>query len=136
MIQAKGFDAIEPDNINGYQNNTGFSLSQEDVITFSNWLITEANTRGLSIGQKKAEDIIPQMVTSYDWILSEDAFVERFADTLEPYILAGKAVFFTEYTDRISPTDFQNMVCPYVSNQVYSPVLKDRDLTTTTVYCN
>jgi hypothetical protein len=53
MIQAKGFDAIEPDNINGYQNNTGFSLSQDDAIIFSNWLITEAHSRGLSIGQKK-----------------------------------------------------------------------------------
>lgn len=136
MIQAKGFDAIEPDNINGYQNVTGFALNENDAIAFSRWLIVEAHARGLSIGQKNAEEIIPQMVDEFDWILSEDAFVEGFQDTLEPYITAGKAVFFTEYTDRISTTDFQNDVCAYATVKGYSAVLKDRDLTNTTIYCN
>jgi hypothetical protein len=76
------------------------------------------------------------MVDEFDWILSEDAFVEGFQDTLEPYITAGKAVFFTEYTDRISTTDFQNDVCAYATAKGYSAVLKDRDLTNTTIYCN
>ncbi len=136
MIKSKGFDGVEPDNMNGYQNNTGFPLSEENAKTFSRWLIKEAHSRGLSIGQKNAEELIPDMVDEFDWMLSEDAFVESFADQLMPYINANKAVFFTEYTDRISETDFQNNVCPMARMNNFSAVLKDRDLTTTTFYCN
>lgn len=136
MIASKGFDGIEPDNINGYQNDTGFNLTQEDAKVYCRYLIEQAHTRGLSIGQKNAEELIPDMVDEFDWLLSEDAYVENFYQQLTPYIAANKAVFFVEYTDRISATDFQTMVCPEAETRNYSAVLKDRDLTTTTIYCN
>ncbi len=136
MIESKGFDAIEPDNMNGYQNNTGFNLSQEDAKRYSRWLIEEAHSRGLSIGQKNSEELIPVMVDEFDWLLTEDAYVENFYQQLSPYITANKAVFFVEYTDRISEEDFQNMVCPEAATQNYSAILKNRDLTNTTFYCN
>jgi len=136
MVKAKGFDGIEPDNINGYQNNTGFNLTEEDAKLYSRWLIAEAHNRGLSIGQKNAEELIPEMVNEFDWLLTEDAFVENFYQQLSPYINADKAVFFVEYTDRISEEDFQNLVCPEATSQNFSAVLKDRDLTNVTFYCN
>ncbi|MCF6307418.1 MAG: endo alpha-1,4 polygalactosaminidase [Flavobacteriaceae bacterium] len=136
MIQEKGFDGIEPDNINGYQNNTGFNLTEEDAKVYSRWLIEEAHSRGLSIGQKNAEELIPEMVDEFDWLLTEDAFVDDFYQQLSPYISANKAVFFVEYTDQISQEDFQNLVCPEATSQNFSAVLKDRDLTDVTFYCN
>ena len=136
MIQEKGFDGIEPDNINSYQNNTGFNLTEEDAKVYSHWLIEEAHNRGLSIGQKNAEELIPEMVDEFDWLLTEDAYVEDFYQQLSPYISANKAVFFVEYTDRISETDFQNLVCPEAASQNFSAVLKDRNLTNVTFYCN
>ncbi|MFK5982980.1 MAG: endo alpha-1,4 polygalactosaminidase [Flavobacteriaceae bacterium] len=136
MVQEKGFDGIEPDNINGYQNNTGFNLTEEDAKIYSRWLIEEAHNRGLSIGQKNAEELIPEMVDEFDWILTEDAYVEDFYQQLNPYISANKAVFFVEYTDRISEEEFQNLVCPEATSQNFSAVLKNRDLTNVTFYCN
>ncbi len=136
MVKQKGFDGFEPDNINGYQNNTGFNLTQEDAKTYSRWLIEEAHNRGLSIGQKNAEELVPEMVDEFDWFLSEDAYVDDFYQQLSPYISANKAVFFVEYTDRISETDFQNLVCPEAASQNFSAILKDRDLTDVTFYCN
>lgn len=136
MIAAKGFDAIEPDNINGYQNNTGFSLTVQDAAVFSRWLIEEAHSRDLGLGQKNAEELISEMVDEFDWILSEGAYADSFADQLAPYITANKAVFLTEYTDQISTTDFINNVCPYALEKGYSAVLKNRDLTDTTVFCD
>ena len=136
MIEAKGFDAIEPDNINGYQNNTGFNLTEEDAKAYSRFLIEEAHSRGLSLGQKNAEELIPDMVDEFDWILTEDAYVENFYPQLSPYITANKAVFFVEYTDRITEGAFQAEVCLEANARNYSAVLKDRDLTDTTIYCN
>jgi len=136
MIQEKGFDGIEPDNINGYQNNTGFNLTEEDAKTYSRWLINEAHSRGLSIGQKNAEELIPDMVDEFDWLLTEDAFVDDFYQQLSQYINNNKAVFLVEYTDVISEVDFQNNVCPEAANLQYFALLKDRDLTNVTFYCN
>ena len=136
MIKNKGFDGIEPDNMNGYQNNTGFDISEEDAISYSRWLIEESHSRGLSIGQKNSEELIPNLYDEFDWILTEDAFVDNFYEELTPFISAGKAVFLVEYTDRISSEDFQTQVCPEAISRNYSAVLKNRDLTDVTLYCN
>lgn len=136
MIKSKGFDGIEPDNMNGYQNNTGFDISEDDAIVYSRWLIAQAHSLGLSIGQKNSEELIPTLYDEFDWILTEDAFVDDFYEELTPFITAGKAVFLVEYTDRISFENFQTQVCPEAITRNYSAVLKDRDLTDVTFYCN
>ncbi|MBT0608304.1 endo alpha-1,4 polygalactosaminidase [Aequorivita echinoideorum] len=136
MIKKKGFDGIEPDNMNGYQNNTGFDISEEDTINYSRWLIAKAHERGLSIGQKNAEELIPEMYDEFDWILTEDAFVDDFYQSLTPYISINKAVFLVEYTDRISGGNFQSEVCPISFQNEFSAVLKNRELTDVTYYCN
>ena len=136
MIKSKGFDGIEPDNMNGYQNNTGFDISEEDAIAYSRWLIEESHSRGLSIGQKNSEELIPNLYDEFDWILTEDAFVDDFYEELTPFISAGKAVFLVEYTDRISLENFQSQICPEAISRNYTAVLKNRDLTDVTFYCN
>ncbi|MGB5820672.1 MAG: endo alpha-1,4 polygalactosaminidase [Saonia sp.] len=136
MIKDKGFDGVEPDNINGYQNTTGFPLTQEDAIIFSRWLIQEAHNRGLSIGQKNAEELVPDLVNEFDWMLTEGAFANNWYEQAIPYITVGKAVFFTEYTDTMTEAQFLANVCPIASTNNFSAVLKDRDLTNTTVYCD
>ena len=136
MIQAKGFDGIEPDNMNGYQNNTGFSLTQTDAIVFSRWLINEAHARNLHIGQKNAEELVPNMVDEFDWMLTEDAYADNFQDEALPYIIAGKAVFVTEYKDAMSQSQFLNTVCPDAAVNQYSAIYKNRDLTDPVISCN
>lgn len=49
----KGCDAVEPDNVDGYTNNTRFALNEEDQFVFNRFLATEAHQRELGIGLKK-----------------------------------------------------------------------------------
>jgi hypothetical protein len=35
LCKQKGFDGVEPDNLDGYQNETGFDLSAADQLTFN-----------------------------------------------------------------------------------------------------
>src|SRR5437868_540885 len=37
MCKAKGFDAVEPDNVDGYTNDSGFPLTYDDQIRFNTW---------------------------------------------------------------------------------------------------
>lgn len=62
-------------------------------------------------------------------MLTEDAYADGFQETAIPYITANKAVFITEYTDRMTPSKFTTAVCPDAINNKLSAILKDRDLT-------
>ena len=46
--KSKGFDGVDPDNLNGFENDTGFPLSADDQLEFNAWLANEAHARGLA----------------------------------------------------------------------------------------
>jgi hypothetical protein len=93
----KGCDGVEPDNIDGYTNDTGFSLSYQDQINYNVWLAQQAHARGLSIGLKNDLDQIPDLVDDFDWAINEQCFEYDECDTLLPFVAANKAVFGVEY---------------------------------------
>jgi hypothetical protein len=102
----KGCDGVEPDNVDGYANESGFPLMGDDQLTYNRWLAQAAHEQGLSIGLKNDLDQIPQLVNDFDWALNEQCFEYDECETLLPFIEAGKAVFGVEYTG--TPDDF----CP------------------------
>jgi endo-alpha-1,4-polygalactosaminidase (GH114 family) len=121
----KGFDALEPDNIDGYQNDTGFPLTYADQITYNTFLARAAHARGLSIGLKNDPDQVGDLLSHFDWALVEDCFADKFSGQLTPFIAAGKAVFAAEYTDTgITRGKF----CPKAKTLRFSAILKHRNL--------
>ncbi len=97
LAAAKKCDGIEPDNIDGYTNNTGFPLTANDQIVFNRWLAGQAHERGLSIGLKNDINQVPALVNDFDWALNEQCFQYNECDVLLPFIQADKAVFGVEY---------------------------------------
>src|SRR3954470_2981305 len=74
LCKAKGFDAVEPDNIDGYTNKTSFPLSSVDQLAYNRFLAKAAHTRGLSIGLKNDIDQARDLVGDFDWALNEQCF--------------------------------------------------------------
>jgi hypothetical protein len=99
LCAAKGFDGVEPDNIDGFTNDTGFPLTMEDQLRYNLWLAQEAHKRGLSIGLKNSPELAGQLVGAFDWALTEDCVAEGWCAQLAPFFAQGKAVFSAEYTD-------------------------------------
>lgn len=121
----KGFDAVEPDNMEIYTNDTGFPLTYADQLRYALWLAEESHRRGLAIGQKNAPDQTLDLVQVFDFAITEDAFYYDWAEQMLPYIQAGKAVFAAEYTDLGG--DFE-AYCSRSEELGFSTILKDRDL--------
>ncbi len=128
MCAQKGFDGIEPDNINLHWVNTGFDISYEDQLAYNIWLSKEAHARGLSIGLKNNEDQITDLLPYFDWALTEDCFVDEWCQEMLPFIEAGKPVFAAEYTDEISIEDFLDIICPPATDLGFHVFLKNRNL--------
>ena len=97
ICKEKGFDGVEPDNVDGYLNDTGFPLNYSDQLNFNLWLSAEAHERGLSIGLKNDLEQIPDLVDYFDWSLNEECFAYDECELLMPFTEAGKAVFNVEY---------------------------------------
>ncbi|MCA0291467.1 MAG: endo alpha-1,4 polygalactosaminidase [Actinobacteria bacterium] len=49
VCKAKGFEAVDPDNVDRYENGTGFSLTKADSTAYLRALLSLAHQRGLSI---------------------------------------------------------------------------------------
>lgn len=125
LCRQKGFDAVEPDNIDGYQNDTGFALTAADQLRYNRWLANEAHVRRLSIGLKNDSEQVTQLIADFDWALTEDCFDQGWCSDLAPFLDAGKAVFAAEYTDTgVVLADF----CAEAQELGLSPILKHRDL--------
>ena len=125
LCKAKGFDAVEPDNMEIYTNNTGFPLTYQDQLNYALWLADESHKRGLAIGVKNAQDQVKDLLPHFDFAITEDAFYYGWAKDMLPFIESGKPVFAAEYTDL--PGDFA-VFCAQSKQLNFSTILKKRGL--------
>jgi hypothetical protein len=98
LAVAKGCDAVEPDNVDAYQNPlSGFAITADQQVAFLAWLSHEAHERGLSIGLKNAISLTERVVDLFDWALNERCMEFDECGLLSPFIDDEKAVFHVEY---------------------------------------
>ena len=97
ICAAKGFDGVEPDNVDGYLNDTGFPLTAQDQLDYNRALAELAHARGLSVGLKNDIDQIPALVADFDFAVNEECFRYAECDSYAPFAAAGKAVLHVEY---------------------------------------
>lgn len=96
----RGFDGVEPDNVDGYANDSGFPLTAADQLAFNRFIANEAHKRNLSVGLKNDLDQITGLVEYFDFAVNEQCHEFDECDLLAPFTNAGKAVFNAEYDSR------------------------------------
>lgn len=132
LAAARGCDAVEPDNIDGYIQDSGFSLTYVDQIAYNRFLASEAHDRGLSIGLKNDVDQVAELVDDFDWALNEECMQYDECETLTPFIDAGKAVFHVEY----GSSEMSTEVCPRALDLQFDTLIKRLDLDAWRVACS
>lgn len=129
LAAQKGCDGVEPDNVDGYANQSGFPLSDTDQITYNIWLAEQAHARGLSIGLKNDLDQIDDLLPLFDWALNEECFTYNECELLLPFIESNKAVFGVEY--ELEAADF----CPQANAMQFGFLKKNWELDAWRVDC-
>jgi hypothetical protein len=94
---AKGFDGVEFDNVDGYQNRTGFPLRGDDQLRYNVFLANQAHRRGMSAVLKNDLGQVRDLLPYFDVALDEQCFQYDECNRLRPFVNAGKAVFTVEY---------------------------------------
>ncbi len=119
MCKSKGFDGVDPDNVDGYANDSGMPLTAQDQLNYNLFLAHAAHSRGLAIGLKNDLAQIPTLVHYFDWSLNEQCFYYNECNLLLPFINAGKPVFNIEY--ELNTADF----CAQANNMNFNSLKKN-----------
>ncbi len=122
LCARKGFDAVEPDNIAGWENRTGFHLTAVDQLRFNRWVAARVHALGMAVALKNDPRQVPQLVGQFDFAIVEQCFQYRECDSYSPFIRRDKAVFEAEY--ELEPSDY----CTEAKGLGFSAIRKSYDL--------
>jgi hypothetical protein len=122
LCASKGFEAVEPDNVDGYSNDTGFNLRASDQIKYNQFLANEAHKRGLFVFLKNDIEQVDQLLPYFDGALNEECFRYHECDALRHFIAAGKPVMQVEYKKLTSS------FCPQANSYNFNSMRKHLSL--------
>lgn len=104
MCKDKGFDALEPDNLQN-DENAGGKITLQQQIDFNGWIADVAHEYGLAIFQKNGPNKIlnvdrtgKKMVDKFDGILNEECQQYGECAPLAEYTKRGKLALNVEYS--------------------------------------
>jgi hypothetical protein len=106
MCHEKGFDAVEPDNIEAYSNNPGFPITAQDQLVYNEWIAAKVHALGMAVFQKNDSEQTAQLEPLFDGALTEQCNQFHECASFQPYLAAGKPVINAEY--RLSLRRFCN----------------------------
>jgi uncharacterized repeat protein (TIGR01451 family) len=127
MCADKGFDALEPDNLQN-DENAGGKVSLQEQIDFNGWVADTAHKYNLAAFQKNGPDKVllkdktgKMMVEKFDGILNEECQQFGECGPLAEYVKRGKLALNTEYAGTLD--------CALSSSLVINSIMKDLNLT-------
>ena len=120
---AKGFDAIEPDLMDGYTNKTGFPLTYQDQLNYNRALADLGHKYGLGVALKNDPEQVKDLVNDFDFVIVEECAQYNECGEYKPFSDAGKAVLHTEYQGTL------DSFCPTTKAMGFSSMKKKLDLT-------
>jgi hypothetical protein len=122
MCAHKGFDGVEPDNIAGWENKTGFPLTRADQRRYNLWIARQVHKRGMAVALKNDPGQAKELVGAFDFAVVEECFQYEECNKFKPFIKQNKAVFEAEY--ELPPAKF----CAQARELGFSSIRKGLEL--------
>jgi hypothetical protein len=97
LAASKGCDGVEPDNMDGYDNDSGFSMTATDQLAFNRFVANEARTRGLAVALKNDGPQADALVDYFDASVNEECHQFDECGDLAVFTNADKPIFNAEY---------------------------------------
>jgi len=123
----KNCDAIEVDNLDGYQMKEVKSwenpLTKEDTIKFAKWLSKTAHDLGLSIGLKNVAGLIDELSSYFDFAINEECVKYNECKRYSNFLKQGKAVFGVTYNGL---PDNRDALCRNLDGLGISMIIKNK----------
>ena len=122
LAKQKGCDALDPDNVEGYDNASGFPLTEADQIAYNKMIAELGHAAGMAVGLKNDVDQVGDLIDDFDFQVNEQCFEYSACNRLAPFIKANKPVFNIEYN--VDAAKF----CPQANAMNFDSVKKKLEL--------
>jgi len=132
LAKDKGCDGLELDNIDGYQQKTGFTITQHDQAVYSAWLAHQAHTRGLAVALKNCPEMVAELVEHFDFAIIEECTRYGWCADFKPFTEAHKPVFQVSYEK--APAKIER-ICAQASLDGFYVLFKNRSLDNWSLTC-
>ncbi|KAI0427156.1 glycoside hydrolase superfamily [Xylaria sp. FL1042] len=136
---SKGCVGVDADNIDAYENDPGFDLTEDDAVDYVKYLAQTAHDAGLAYGLKNGGAIVDRVVDVAEWAINEQCAEYTECADWAPFVEAGKPVFHVEYTDSDDATSVSaaqmQKACAADGQSGFSSIVKHNTLDNWVVYC-
>jgi hypothetical protein len=133
MCKAKGFDGVDPDNMDGYENKTGFKISYAQQLAYNTFVATEAHTLGLTADEKGDNDQVADMSKVFDFAVTEECWKQGWCNEFSVYTARNALVIDVEYG--VPTATFTSKACANVAKFGENAILKHLNLNAWIVTC-
>jgi len=133
LCKKKGFDGVDPDNLDGYQNDTGFPLTYREQLAYDTWVAKAAHDRGLTAAQKGDDGQVNDLVKVFDYAVVEQCFAQGWCKKFNLYSDNNRLVVDVEYYHDVAR--FQRKNCPEAAQNHDTAILKRLQLTAWILTC-
>ncbi|KAF2437114.1 hypothetical protein EJ08DRAFT_578111, partial [Tothia fuscella] len=106
LASQKGCDAVDPDNVDGYDNpikdtktGTITRFQQADSVQFLKFIADDAARYNMSMGLKNSLALIPKIQNYVQFAVNEECVKVKECDGYKNFLASGKPVFHIEYTN-------------------------------------
>ena len=99
LALSKGCNGVEPDNVDGYANKSGFPLTAATQLEYNRFLASEAHNRKLAVALKNDVNQLSDLVGDFDFAVNEECHSYNECDGYQSFTRNGKPVFNAEYAN-------------------------------------
>ncbi|KEQ72967.1 endo alpha-1,4 polygalactosaminidase precursor [Aureobasidium namibiae CBS 147.97] len=139
LAAEKGCDAVDPDNMDGFETNTGFPLNANTALDYLSFLSLTAAKYNMAIGLKNAGSIAANATCMVEFAIVESYIAHAECAIYQNFITAGKPVFQIEYplgAPGFVSTQALKQSCKINRNIGFSEVIKSKELGGWVEYCD
>jgi hypothetical protein len=97
MCARKGFDAVDPDALDAYENRTGFRINAHDQLRYNSWVAATVHEYGMAVALDNDSRQVEELVGNFDFAIVERCFQYEECEFAGAFTDANKAVFEAEY---------------------------------------
>ena len=102
MCVKKGFDAVDPDNVNGVDNATGFALTIKEQLSYDRAIASLAHSLHLAVALKSFAEGASALEPTFDFVVDEQCAQYKECPSFASFVANHKAVFDIEYTSSMA----------------------------------
>jgi hypothetical protein len=94
----RGCDAVDPDNVNAWENPSGLNITEDEQVDYNRFLADAAHERGLAIGLKNDQLQLDRLADWFDFAVNEECLSYDECEAYHRFV-EQKAVYQIEYVD-------------------------------------